>query len=176
MQSTGESKRLSWESLSLLLSLRIWLFLKTKIIRKKNGLFHVQFASFLCWHFYWQILSRSVPALSFRFFFFCTFRGFVRKRKLINMSVISLIRTLIKTLNVRSSAIKHRSEKMVCSQLWKMKTIFNFFRIFLFYISTSLVILQVKSPQAAQKGKKKRSLKIKSWPHWSQNSSWIQPS
>lgn len=53
--------------------------------------------------------------------------------------------------------MKHRSETLACFQPYKMEAILKFFRIFLFHISTSLVIFQAKSPQTAQKVKKKVS-------------------
>lgn len=47
MQSTGEGKSPFWESHSLCLSLKIWLFLKAKIIKeKRNRLFHISWFGF----------------------------------------------------------------------------------------------------------------------------------
>lgn len=108
-QSTGESMSLLWESLSLLLSLKSWLFLKTKIIRENRTFSRHDLASFFCWHFYWQALPRSMTAWSFRFLIF-QILCFWQKRMLINMSVISLIRTsLIK--NIVCKIFSYKTQK-----------------------------------------------------------------
>lgn len=54
-------------------------------------------------------------------------------------------------LYAKSLVIQSRSKILAYFQLHKMEAILKFFRIFLFYISTSLVILQVKSPVLLRK-------------------------
>lgn len=95
-QTTGECESVFWESCSLLLFFKTSLFLKTKIIRKRWTFSHNDLASFFfCWHFYRQGNQDQCQHDHLDFSFF-QILCFWQKRMPINMSVISLIRRLIK--------------------------------------------------------------------------------
>lgn len=180
-QSPGESRSPFGESLSLLLSLKSWLFLKTKIIRENWTFSHVVI---------WLLVSVDIfidkhyqdqcqhDHLDFSFFqILC----FWQERMLINMSVISLIRTLIK--NIVRKIFSYKTQKRKTGQFSTLQN-GNNFEIFLgffcFTFQPGLWSSKSNLHRLLKKEKKKitNPLKMKSWPHWShlQSSSRIQPS